>query len=103
VIDEVTGEVLDDAQGYGYKNAQNAHRGYSYKSLPPKKKRQREAVKRRVRRWGAGHPEGKQHVEQAMFSAMKGGQNVTEADVQAILTKHGVQVPFSVNDLMTHR
>jgi hypothetical protein len=25
VVDEATGEIVDDAQGYGYKSAQNAH------------------------------------------------------------------------------
>ena len=30
IIDEQTGEILDDAQGYGYKSAQKAHAGYAY-------------------------------------------------------------------------
>jgi hypothetical protein len=51
VVDEATGEVVDDAQGYGYKSAQNAHRAHPYTSMPPKKKRQRDAAKRRVQRW----------------------------------------------------
>src|SRR3977135_1297339 len=37
VVDEATGEVVDDAQGCGYKSAQNAHRAHAYKSMPPKK------------------------------------------------------------------
>ncbi|QNJ89942.1 hypothetical protein HZU40_00320 (plasmid) [Mycolicibacterium fluoranthenivorans] len=41
VVDEATGDVVDDAQGYGYKTAQNAHRAHAYKSMPPKKKRHR--------------------------------------------------------------
>jgi hypothetical protein len=40
VVDDATGGVVDDAQGYGYKSRQNAHRAYSYKSMPPKKERQ---------------------------------------------------------------
>ena len=102
VVDESTGEVLDDAQGYGYKNAQNAHRAYSYKSMPAKKKRQREAVKRRVERWCAEHEEFMQHVDQAMLYALKDGENVAEADVRAILTEHGLELPFPVKDLMKH-
>jgi hypothetical protein len=43
-----------------------------------------------------------QHVEQSMFYAMKDGQNVTEADVRAILAEHGLELPFSVKDLMRH-
>lgn len=102
VVDEATGEVLDDAQGYGYKSAQNAHRAYSYKSLPPKKKRRREAVKRQVERWCAGHEEFMQHIEQAMFYALKDGQSVTEEDVREIVAEHGLELPFPVKDLMKH-
>ena len=102
VVDGATGEIVDDAQGYGYKSAQNAHRAHAYKSMPPKKKRQRDAAKRQVQRWCARHPEFMQHVEQSMFYAMKAGQNVTEADVRAILAEHGMELPFSVKDLMRH-
>lgn len=31
IVDEDTGEILDDAQGYGYKSKPNAYRGYAYK------------------------------------------------------------------------
>jgi hypothetical protein len=68
--------------------------------MPPKKKRQREAVKRQVERWCAGHEEFMQHVEQAMFYALKDGERVTEADVRAILTEHGLELPFPIKDLM---
>ena len=102
VVDEATGEIVDDAQGYGYKSAQNAHRAHAYKSMPPKKKRQRDAAKRQVQRWCGQHPEFMQHVEQSMLDAMKDGQNVTEADVRVILAEHGLELPFSVKDLMRH-
>jgi hypothetical protein len=100
VVDEATGEVVDDAQGYGYKSAQNAHRAHAYKSMPPKKKRQRDAAKRRVERWCAEHGEFMQHAEQSMFYALKDGETVTAADVLAILAEHGLESPFSVKDLM---
>lgn len=102
VVDEATGEIVDDAQGYGYKSGQNAYRAHAYKAMPPKKKRQRDAAKRQVQRWCAAHPEFMQHVEQSMFYAMKDGQNVTEADVRAVLGEHGLELPFSVKDLMRH-
>jgi hypothetical protein len=102
VVDEATGAVLDDAQGYGYKTAQNAHRAHAYKSMPPKKKRQRVAAKRCVQRWCAQHPEVVQHLEQAMFYAMKDGESVSVTDVRALLAEHGLELPFPVEDLMKH-
>ena len=102
VVDEATGEVLDDAQGYGYKTAQNAHRAHAFKSMSPKNKRQRDAAKRRVQRWCGQHPEVVQHLEQSTFYAMGDGENVTAADVRVILAEHGLELPFPVEDLMKH-
>ena len=102
IVDEATGEVLDDAQGYGYKSAHNAHRAYSYKSMPPKKKRQREVAKRQVERGCAEHEEFMQHVDQAMLYALKDGENGAQAGGRAILTEHGVELPCPVKDLMKH-
>lgn len=102
VVDAVTGSIVDDAQGYGYKTAHNAHRAHAYKAMPPKRKRQRAAAQRQVRRWCSAHPEFMQHVESAMFYAVKDGVNLTEADVRAMLDQHGVELPFSVKDLMRH-
>jgi hypothetical protein len=102
VIDEATGEVLDDAQGYGYKTAQNAHRAYSYKSMSAEQKSQRNAVKRKVQRWCATHRGFMDHVGQAMFYAMKDGDSLTKADVEQMLTEHGLELPFSIQDLMRH-
>jgi len=75
VVDEATGEVLDDAQGYGYKSAQNAHRAYSYKSMPATRKSERNAVKREVERWCATHKGFMGRVDQAMFYALRTGSS----------------------------
>ena len=31
LVDDETGKVLDDAQGYGYRTAQKAHAAYAYR------------------------------------------------------------------------
>ena len=31
VVDSETGDILDNAQGYGYKSIDNAHKAYCYK------------------------------------------------------------------------
>lgn len=102
VVDEAAGEVLDDAQGYGYKTAQNAHRAHAYKSMPPKAKRHRDAAERRVQSWCEQHPEVMQHLEQVTFYAMKDGEKVRVTDLRALLTEHGLELPFPVEDLMKH-
>lgn len=38
IINTETGEILDDAQGYGYRSAQKAYAAYNYKHRSPKQK-----------------------------------------------------------------
>jgi hypothetical protein len=101
VVDETTGEILDDAQAHGYKTAHNAHRAYSCKSMPPKKSEQN-TVRRNVERWCAVHWQFMGHVEQAMFYAMKDGEQVLQAEVEQMLAGHGLVLAFSTQDLMRH-
>ena len=102
VVDAATGAVIDDAQGYGYKTAQNAHRAHAYKSVSPAKKRQREGIKKSVRRWCVKHSDFMSDIEQAMLYAMKDGDDFTEADVSALLKERSVELPFTVKELMRH-
>ncbi len=102
VVDAATGAVIDDAQGYGYKTAQNAHRAHAYKSVSPAKKRQREGIKKSVRRWCAEHSDFMSDIEQSMLYAMKDGDNFTESDVSALLEARSLEPPFTVKELMRH-
>lgn len=102
VVDAATGAVIDDAQGYGYKTAQNAHRAHTYKSVSPAKKRQREAIKKSVRRRCVEHSYFMGDIEQAMFYAMKDGDTFTEADRSALLKERSLEPPFTVKELMRH-
>jgi hypothetical protein len=109
VVDAATGEVIDDAQGYGYQTAPNAHRARAYTSMSPPKKQQRDTVKKGVRRWCQKHSEFMADIERAMPYALKDGEAFTEADVTALLKDHCLQLkdhclqpPFTVTELMRH-
>ena len=41
IIDTESGEIVDDAQGYGYKTAQKAYAGWSYKNRDKSKVQER--------------------------------------------------------------
>lgn len=102
VVDAATGEVIDDARGYGDKTAHNAHRARAYTSMSPQKKRRRDTVKKGVRRWWEKHSEFMADVERAMLYAVKDGEEFTEADVAALLQDHCLQPPLAVTELMRH-
>lgn len=102
VIDETTGETLDDAQGYGYKSPQAAHRAYGYKSASPAKKQQRDAVKAQVRDWCRKNSAFIDDVHQEMLWALKDGEEFTESSLVEMVTRRGLVLPFPVKDLMKH-
>ncbi|WP_226363107.1 hypothetical protein [Pseudonocardia sp. ICBG1142] len=102
VVDVTTGEIIDDAQGYGYKSVQNAYRAHGYKSAPPKKENRRDVVKRVVEVWCAAHPALMSDVEKMAFNALKDGESLAQADVERLLSEHGLELPFSVGILMRY-
>lgn len=89
VIDEQTGEILDDAQGYGYRSAAKAHRGYAYKSMPKQKKRRLESMKSQVRDFWQRHEALSDDLDQAALWAYKDGEDFTIGDAKAIIEQSG--------------
>lgn len=51
VVDKDTGEVLDDAQGYGYKTAQKAHVAWAYKTRDKSHDREKAQKRKQIQRW----------------------------------------------------
>jgi len=51
IIDKATGEILDDAQGYGYKTRQNAYKAFAYKTRDKSKDKEKAAKKQLVKKW----------------------------------------------------
>lgn len=41
IVDEDTGEILDDAQGYGYRSAPNAYKAWAYKTRDKSKDKEK--------------------------------------------------------------
>ena len=50
-----TGEILDDAQGYGYRTAQGAYKAYFYKNRDKSKDAEKEAENNRIIKWMREH------------------------------------------------
>ena len=72
VIDKDTGEVLDDAQGYGYKSKPNAYAAYSYKTRDRSKDKEKAEKKKVVREWCRRNKEFVGKLEGDAFSIAKG-------------------------------
>ena len=51
IINTESGEIVDDAQGYGYKTAQKAYAGWSYKNRDKSKDKEKAEKERIIARW----------------------------------------------------
>ena len=72
VVDEDTGKILDDAQGYGYKSAQKAHASYAYKTRDMSKDKEKAAKKKKIQQWMKEHKSFVRAMNQYAFEIAKG-------------------------------
>lgn len=107
IISAETGEVLDDAQGYGYKTAQKAHAAYAYKS----KKKDKSHISLTIRsgdweiqKWMHEHPEFVESMDNYSLEIAKGswgkGQKFNTAFVESLLRDSGLEFDFPAKDLL---
>lgn len=51
VVDKETGEIIDDAQGYGYKSKPNAYAAYGYKHRDKSKDKEKKEKEDKIIAW----------------------------------------------------
>ena len=51
IVDEETGDILDDAQGYGYRTKQKAMAAWNYKNRDKSKDAEKAAKEREIAAW----------------------------------------------------
>ena len=87
IIDAETGEILDDANGYGYKSKQNAMRAWNYKTQP--KDENVEKFKRTIYDWWKQQHELSDLIDAIMFDTVyKDGDDFTEKDAIEIARRY---------------
>lgn len=55
VVDQNTGEIVDDAQGYGYKTRPKAYAAYAYKTRDKSKDQEKKKREEYIRKWMKDH------------------------------------------------
>lgn len=107
IVSTETGEILDDAQGWGYKSQQKAYAAYAYKSRGKKAMKAEKEKKRAVRNWISKHPTIADDFEDVMFEACKSGTELRKSEerelLAGILEDHDVHsCPFSLDELLKY-
>jgi len=72
IISTDTGEILDDAQGYGYKTAQKAYSAYAYKTRDKSKDKEKLAKKKHIQKWMKEHKSFVRAMDDTAFEIAKG-------------------------------
>lgn len=96
VIDETTGEILDNAQGYGYKSAQKAYAVYRYKHSSIEEIEKEHVTKKLVKELCKTHREFCSFMSGVVWDSIKTPtEKITGKYVEKFLKEQGItDVPF---------
>lgn len=107
IVSIETGEILDDAQGHGYRTVQKAYAGYSYKTRSPediKKKEQKNAI---IRKWCTENKGFVKTLDRIAFEIAKGSwapdDKVNTSFVKKLFKESGYEnLPFTAREFLTY-
>ena len=104
IVSAETGEVLDDAQGYGYKTAQKAYAAYAYKTRDRSKDKEKHAKGKHIRQWMKEHTIFLQAMDDTAFEIAKGSWGPDEKfdakQVKGMLKSFGLEPDFTAGELL---
>lgn len=104
IVSTDTGEVLDDAQGYGYKTAQKAYSAYAYKTRDKSKDKERAEKKKRIKNWMKEHKSFVNLMDDYAFDIAKGSMAPDDKFdakfVKDLLKENNLHPDFTANELL---
>lgn len=104
VIDKNTQEVLDDAQGYGYRSPQKAYAAYAYKHRDKSKDKEKAAKAKKIRSWMKEHKDFVKLMDQIAFEITKGSWGPDDKFdaklVKRLLKENDLEPDFTAAELI---
>lgn len=104
IVDKTTGEVLDNAQGYGYKTPQKAYAAWNYKNRDKKKNKEAAKKRKAIILWLNEHKEFTEAMETYCFEITKGSWGPEEkfnaAFVQRMLKDFHLEPDFTAGEIL---
>ena len=105
IKDSVTDEVMDNAQGYGYKSPQKAFAAFAYKGCEPQTFQATLARRKRIHHWLVNNPAFLDDMNHTAFELSKGMYGPDEvfnaAVVKELLKDHGITVEFTPAEILS--
>lgn len=104
IISTETGEILDDAQGYGYKTAQKAYAGFAYKNRDKSKDKERLTKKKHIENWMKQNKSFVRLMDAYAFDIAKGAMGPDEKFdakfVKNLLKEADLKPDFTAGELL---
>lgn len=104
VVDKDTGEVLDNAQGYGYRSKQKAYAAYTYKNRDKSKDKEIVEKKKHIQQWMREHKSFVRLMDEYAFEIAKGSwgpEDKFDAKlVRKMLKDNKLEVDFTAGELL---
>ncbi len=104
VVDKNTGEILDDAQGYGYKTVRNAYSAYAYKTRDKSKDKEKLTKKKHIQKWMKEHKSFVKMMDTVAFEIAKGSWGTDDKFnaklVKEMLSENGLEIDFTAGELL---
>ena len=88
IVDSETGEVLDDAQGYGYKTIEGAFKAYKFKRLTNDERKERENKIALVKKWMKHNKQIMNLLEEICFEIWKGSWGPNDCFDEKLVKKY---------------
>lgn len=96
VVDKDTGEILDDAQDYGFKTAEKAYKCFHYKHRSQEQK-DKEKV---ILEWITNHKDFVSNLEDVEFYQLKEGGTLSSKIVADLFKESGLNVNFTAKEFL---
>lgn len=104
VFDIKTGEVLDDAQGYGYKSIKNAYSAFAYKTRDKSKDKEKKQKELKIKFWMSKNKDFVKLMDQIAFEIQKGSWGSNEkfdtAFLKELLKENDIEIEFPASELL---
>lgn len=104
VVDKDTGEVLDNAQGYGYRTVQAAYKAWAYKTRDRSKDKEKAQRRKEIRSWMKKHKGFVEAMDTFAFEIAKGSWGAEDKFdakfVKKMLKDNGLAPDFTAGELL---
>ena len=96
IVDTDSGEIVDDAQGWGFKSKKKAFAFLHYKL----NQKEIEASRSKVKKWCKENKSFCRALDQALFYAVKDGERMTNDEIISLAKEYDLELPCDVKEFM---